>query len=78
VTDWVDQLPFKNSDTIVAFGDSATDDLQGWFEIFKNMLEYYGSGSRLQLYQCWYFKQYHQRSTAQNAPGCPEFMNPTG
>jgi lysophospholipase L1-like esterase len=38
VTDWVDQLPFKNSDTIVAFGDSATDDLQGWFEIFKNIL----------------------------------------
>ncbi len=38
VTDWVDQLPFNNSDTIVAFGDSATDDLQGWFEIFKNIL----------------------------------------
>ena len=38
ITDWVDELPFKNSDTIVAVGDSSTDDLQGWFEIFKNIL----------------------------------------
>ena len=39
VIEWVDQLPFDKDDTIVAFGDSSTDDLQGWFEIFKNILE---------------------------------------
>lgn len=38
IVDWIDQLPFNSDDTIVAFGDSATDDLQGWFEIFKNIL----------------------------------------
>lgn len=38
ISDWVDQLPFENDDTIVAFGDSSTDDLQGWFEIFKHLL----------------------------------------
>lgn len=38
VVDWVDQLPFRNTDTIIAFGDSSTDDLQGWFEIFKHLL----------------------------------------
>ena len=38
VTDWVDQLPFKNNDTIIALGDSATDDLQGWFNIFSDIL----------------------------------------
>lgn len=39
VIEWVDQLPFRKDDTIVAFGDSSTDDLQGWFEIFKHVLE---------------------------------------
>ena len=39
VIDWIDQIPIQNSDTIVAFGDSSTDDLQGWFEIFKHVLE---------------------------------------
>jgi lysophospholipase L1-like esterase len=39
VLEWVDQLPFEKDDTIVAFGDSSTDDLQGWFEIFKNVLD---------------------------------------
>lgn len=39
VIEWVDQLPFKKNDTIVAFGDSSTDDLQGWFEIFKHALD---------------------------------------
>ncbi|MDX1590978.1 MAG: GDSL-type esterase/lipase family protein [Balneolaceae bacterium] len=38
VTDWVDQLPFEKDDTIVALGDSATDDLQGWFSIFEHIL----------------------------------------
>lgn len=39
VIEWIDQLPFKENDTIVAFGDSSTDDLQGWFEIFKHVLD---------------------------------------
>jgi len=38
VTDWIDQLPFKADDTIVAVGDSSTDDLQGWFNIFSEIL----------------------------------------
>jgi len=37
--DWLNQLPFGNNDTILAFGDSSTDDLQGWFEIFKYLLD---------------------------------------
>lgn len=36
---WVDQLPFEKSDTIVALGDSITDDLQGWFGILEHVLE---------------------------------------
>ena len=36
---WVDQLPFKKNDTIVVLGDSITDDLQGWFEILRYVLE---------------------------------------
>lgn len=39
VTGWIDQLPFKKNDTIVALGDSLTDDLQGWFSIFRHALE---------------------------------------
>lgn len=39
VIEWIDQIPFEKNDTIVAFGDSSTDDLQGWFEIFKNVLD---------------------------------------
>lgn len=39
VLEWVDQIPFEKDDTIVAFGDSSTDDLQGWFEIFKHVLD---------------------------------------
>ncbi|MEX0646931.1 MAG: GDSL-type esterase/lipase family protein [Balneolaceae bacterium] len=38
VTDWIDDLPFNPDDTIVAFGDSSTDDLQGWFEILNHLL----------------------------------------
>jgi len=39
VLEWIDEIPLEKDDTIVAFGDSATDDLQGWFEIFKNALD---------------------------------------
>ena len=38
IIDWVDQLPFEKNDTIVAIGDSSTDDLQGWFSIFEHVL----------------------------------------
>lgn len=33
------RLPFENGQSIVAFGDSLTDDRQGWFEILRHMLE---------------------------------------
>lgn len=39
ITDWMDQLPFQPDDTLVALGDSMTDDLQGWFTVFTHMLE---------------------------------------
>lgn len=35
----LNRLPFENGDVIVAFGDSLTDDRQGWFEILRHMLE---------------------------------------
>ena len=39
VIDLVDQLPFDGSETIVAFGDSSTEDDQGWFTILQSILE---------------------------------------
>lgn len=39
VADWIEQLPFEKGDTIVALGDSITDDLQSWFNIFQHVLE---------------------------------------
>lgn len=39
VSEWLEDLPFEEGDTIVALGDSLTDDLQGWFNIFKNVLQ---------------------------------------
>lgn len=39
VIEWIDQIPISPDSTIVAFGDSSTDDLQGWFEIFRHVLE---------------------------------------
>lgn len=38
IVDWMDELPFQPDDTIVALGDSSTDDLQSWFEIFKHLM----------------------------------------
>lgn len=38
VMDWVDLLPFSSNDTIVALGDSSTDDLQSWFQILTEVL----------------------------------------
>jgi len=34
----LDQLPFQPNETIVAVGDSITDDLQSWFEILRHAL----------------------------------------
>lgn len=39
VAEWIEELPFEDGDTIVAFGDSITDDLQSWFHIFEHVLE---------------------------------------
>lgn len=39
IAEWIENLPFEEGDTIVALGDSLTDDLQGWFNIFQHVLE---------------------------------------
>lgn len=39
VAEWIEELPFEPGNTIVALGDSITDDLQGWFNIFQHVLE---------------------------------------
>lgn len=39
VAEWIEDLPFEQGDTIVAIGDSLTDDLQSWFNIFQHVLE---------------------------------------
>lgn len=39
VAEWIDQIPFEPDDTIVALGDSLTDDLQGWFTILGYALD---------------------------------------
>jgi acyl-CoA thioesterase-1 len=35
----VDQLPFAPGESVVAFGDSITDDLQSWAEILRHLLD---------------------------------------
>lgn len=39
VAEWIEKLPFEKGDTIIALGDSITDDLQGWFNVFQHVLE---------------------------------------
>lgn len=39
IAEWIDQLPFDSDDTIVALGDSITDDLQSWFSILGYALD---------------------------------------
>ncbi|MEX0722137.1 MAG: GDSL-type esterase/lipase family protein [Balneolaceae bacterium] len=39
ITDLLDNLPLDGEETIVAFGDSITEDAQGWFSILKHVLE---------------------------------------
>ncbi|HLR76634.1 MAG TPA: GDSL-type esterase/lipase family protein, partial [Balneolaceae bacterium] len=41
VNNWLDDLPFEGDETIVALGDSMTDDRQGWFSVFSDLLEIY-------------------------------------
>ncbi len=36
---WTARLPFKKGDLLVALGDNYTDDLQGWFEILRHVLD---------------------------------------
>jgi lysophospholipase L1-like esterase len=37
--DRVDQLPFKQGETIIGVGESTTDDLLSWLEILRHLLE---------------------------------------
>lgn len=39
IVDLIDKLPFDGEETIVAFGDSSTEDQQGWFTILSHLLE---------------------------------------
>lgn len=39
IVDCLDKLPMDGEETIVAFGDSNTEDAQGWFSILKHVLE---------------------------------------
>lgn len=39
IIDLIDSLPFDGEETIVAFGDSSTEDRQGWFPILQHLLE---------------------------------------
>lgn len=39
IIDMIDKLPFDGEETIVAFGDSSTEDAQGWFSILRHLLE---------------------------------------
>lgn len=38
VIEWIDKLPFSSNETIIALGDSSTDDLQSWFQIFSELI----------------------------------------
>ncbi|MBD3614937.1 MAG: SGNH/GDSL hydrolase family protein [Gracilimonas sp.] len=39
IVDCLDKLPMDGEETMVAFGDSNTEDAQGWFTILKHVLE---------------------------------------
>ena len=40
IIDMIDKLPFDGEETIVALGDSSTEDAQGWFSILGHLLEF--------------------------------------
>ncbi|HKJ33313.1 MAG TPA: SGNH/GDSL hydrolase family protein [Balneolales bacterium] len=39
IVERVQNLPFDEDETVLVLGDSITDDLQSWFEIFKHLLQ---------------------------------------
>ena len=39
IIDIIDNLPFDGEETIVALGDSSTEDAQGWFSMLRHLLE---------------------------------------
>jgi len=39
VIDGLEAIPFGKDDTIMVIGDSLTDDLQGWFEVFRHVVQ---------------------------------------
>jgi len=39
IVDCLDKIPMDGEETIVGFGDSITEDAQGWFTILKHVLE---------------------------------------
>ncbi len=39
VLNQIEKLPFKPIDTIAVVGDTITDDRQGWFQIFRNVMD---------------------------------------
>lgn len=49
IIDLLDKIPFDGNETIVALGDSSTEDAQGWFNIFKNLLEISSENAEFQF-----------------------------
>jgi lysophospholipase L1-like esterase len=45
----VDALPFAAGETVVALGDSITDDHQSWFEILRHLLQLRRAGDGIRL-----------------------------
>jgi lysophospholipase L1-like esterase len=43
----VDRLPFSEGQTVIGIGDSLTDDLQGWLEILRHLLEIRGNAPKI-------------------------------
>lgn len=49
IIDLLDKIPFDGNEIIVALGDSSTEDAQGWFNIFKNLLEISSENAEFQF-----------------------------
>lgn len=43
----VKELPFRKTDTVVAFGDASAADVQGWFAILRHLVDLTLEGARL-------------------------------
>jgi acyl-CoA thioesterase I len=46
---WVDALPFQPGQSVLAVGDSVTDDLQSWAEILRHLLDLRRPGDGMQV-----------------------------